>query len=431
MKKYMIGIIIIATIIFYGCNSNSQNNTHSHEGHEHVHDHEHEGHDHDHEGDDHDHEGHEGHNHESEDHDHEGHDHEHDGHNHEGHEEHPDEIQFSKKQAETVGLEIEILKQAAFINVIKTGGQIQASQGDEITIVSTTNGVVTFSNSSISDGTAVKTGETVVTISAKNLLEGDPAAKAKIEYETAQKEYNRAEELVKDKIISAKEFEQTNLRYQTAKTAYDAQSARVTSNGSIKISSTINGYVKKIFVNQGEYVVVGQPLVTISQNKRLQLRAEVSEKYFKDLKSIVSANFKPAYEDKVYKLSDLNGRLASFGKTSNQQSFYIPVIFEFDNVGDIISGSFIEVYLLSTVRENALTVPLSAITEEQGLYFVYLQLSDEEYKKQEVTLGHNDGERALVLSGLDAGDKIVTKGVYQVKLAANSSVIPEGHGHSH
>jgi len=411
MKKYIIGIIIIATIIFYGCNSNPKNDIHSHDGHEHVHDHEHEGHVHEHEGHEHEHEGH---NHESEDHEHEGHD---------------DEIQFSKKQAATIGLEVEILQQTAFINVIKTGGQIQASQGDEVTIVSTTNGVVTFSNSSISDGTAVKTGETVATISAKNLLEGDPAAKAKIEYETAQKEYNRAEELVKDKIISVKEFEQANLRYQTAKTAYEAQSSQVTTNGSIKITSTISGFVKNRFVNQGEYVAVGQPIVTISQNKRLQLRAEVSEKYFKDLKSIVSANFKPAYEDKLYKLSDLNGRMVSFGKTSNQQSFYIPVIFEFDNVGDIISGSFIEVYLLSAARENVLTVPLSAITEEQGLYFVYLQLNDEEYKKQEVTLGYDDGERVLVLSGLDAGDKIVRKGVYQVKLAANSSIIPEGHTH--
>jgi RND family efflux transporter MFP subunit len=411
MKKNIIGIIIIATIIFYGCNSNPKNDIHSHDGHEHVHDHEHEGHVHEHEGHEHEHEGH---NHESEDHEHEGHD---------------DEIQFSKKQAETIGLEVEVLQQTAFINVIKTGGQIQASQGDEVTIVSTTNGVVTFSNSSISDGTAVKTGETVATISAKNLLEGDPAAKAKIEYETAQKEYNRAEELVKDKIISAKEFEQANLRYQTAKTAYEAQSSQVTANGSIKITSTINGYVKNRYVNQGEYVAVGQPIVTISQNKRLQLRAEVSEKYFKDLKSIVSANFKPAYEDKLYKLSDLNGRMVSFGKTSNQQSFYIPVIFEFDNVGDIISGSFIEVYLLSAARENVLTVPLSAITEEQGLYFVYLQLNDEEYKKQEVTLGYDDGERVLVLSGLDAGDKIVSKGVYQVKIAANSSIIPEGHTH--
>jgi RND family efflux transporter MFP subunit len=227
-----------------------------------------------------------------------------------------------------------------------------------------------------------------------------------------------------------KEFEQVKLRYLTAKTAYEAQSSQIAGNGGVKITSPISGFVKNRFVNQGEYVAVGQPIVTVSQNKRLQLRAEVSEKYFKDLKSIVGANFKTAYDDTLYKLSDLNGRLVSFGKTSNQQSFYIPVTFEFDNVGDIISGSFIEIYLLSTTRENVLAIPVSAITEEQGLYFVYLQSDDGEYTKQEVALGYDDGERVMVLSGLKAGDKIVTKGVYQVKLAS-SSTMPEGHTHSH
>jgi multidrug efflux pump subunit AcrA (membrane-fusion protein) len=70
-----------------------------------------------------------------------------------------------------------------------------------------------------------------------------------------------------------------------------------------------------------------------------------------------------------------------------------------------------------------------SITEEQGLNFVYLQLDEEGYKKQEVMLGQNNGERVQILSGLKNGDKVVTKGVYQVKLAATSSVMPEGHAH--
>ncbi|KAA6327429.1 Multidrug resistance protein MdtA, partial [termite gut metagenome] len=72
-----------------------------------------------------------------------------------------------------------------------------------------------------------------------------------------------------------------------------------------------------------------------------------------------------------------------------------------------------------------------ALTEAQGLYFVYLQTGEEAYKKQEVTPGEENGERVRILSGIKPGDRIVTKGVYQVKLAANSSVMPEGHTHSH
>lgn len=440
MKTYIIGLFIVTAILLTGCNSNKKTENKKEDKHEHVdgdgHDHASEK-DHKHaEGDGHDHSNDKEHKHTDGD----GHDHanekdhkhsEGDGHDHGAEateDSHTDEILFSKEQAQLVGLKTETVAPGSFYNSIKTSGQIQASQGDEAVIAATSNGIVSFTNPSITDGTAVKAGQSIVTISAKKLLEGDPSVKARIEYETAQKEFQRAESLVKDQIISAKDFEQARLRYETAKTVYQAQAGNMTAAG-VSVTAPIAGYIKNRLVAQGEYVSVGQPIATVSQNRRLQLRAEVSENNFKILKSISSANFKPAYDNVVYKLSELNGRLLSFGKASTDQSFYIPVTFEFDNVGDIIPGAYTEVYLLSTLQENVISVPVSAITEEQGLNFVYLQTGAEEYKKQEVTLGQNNGERVQILSGLPRGAKVVTKGVYQVKLAATSSVMPEGHSH--
>jgi RND family efflux transporter MFP subunit len=399
MKTYIIGLFVAIAIVVTGCNSGQNNSQHSEDKHEHT------------EGDRHD------------------HDHDHD-HDHGKESESTDEIAFSREQAELVGLMTETVSPGTFYPAIKTSGKIQASQGNEVAIVATSNGIVSFTNPSITDGAAVNAGQPVVVISAKKLLEGDPAVKAKIAYETALKEYRRAEGLVEDKIISAKDFEQAKLQYETAKTTYEAQASDVTASG-VSVASPISGYIKNRWVAQGEYVSVGQPVVTVSQNKRLQLRAEVSETNFKALKHISSANFKPAYDDVTYKLSDLNGRLLSYGKSSGDQDFYIPVTFEFDNTGDIIPGAFTEVYLLSGPRENVISVPVASVTEEQGLNFVYVQLDEEGYKKQEVTLGQNNGERVQVLSGLEEGDQVVVKGVYQVKLAATSSVMPEGHSHSH
>ena len=89
-------------------------------------------------------------------------------------------------------------------------------------------------------------------------------------------------------------------------------------------------------MKEGDYVTIGQPLVSITQNRRLFLRAEVSEKYYPSLRTIGSANFKTPYDNKVYELKELNGRLLSFGKSAGENSFYVPVTFEFDNKGDII-----------------------------------------------------------------------------------------------
>jgi RND family efflux transporter MFP subunit len=384
----------MAALLFSGCSSGN--------GHSHDHDH-----DHDHsEGD--------------------GHDHDHD-HGRETATQ-PDEILFTQAQAQSVGLTTETVSTGTFSRVIKTSGRIQAVQGDEVTIVAASNGTVSFVNPSISDGAAVKAGEAIVTVSARNMQDGDPAVKAKIAYETALTEFKRAEELIRDTIISAKEYEQVKLRYETAKTVYEAQAGNMTAGG-VRVTSPIGGYLKNRLVRQGEYVSVGQPIATVSQNRRLQLKAEVSESYFSSLRGISSANFRMAYDGTVHKLSELNGRLLSFGKAAEGETFFIPVTFEFDNIGDIIPGSFAEVYLLSAPQENVLSVPASALSEEQGLYFVYLQLDEEGYKKQEVTLGQSDGERVQILSGLNVGDRVVTKGVYQVKLAAVSSVMPEGHTH--
>lgn len=341
---------------------------------------------------------------------------------------HEDEIVFTQKQAKAVGLKTEIVSPTAFRSVIKTSGQIQAPQADEQTIVATSAGVISFTKSSITDGTSVRAGESIVSISAKNLQEGDPVLKLKIALDTAEKEYQRAKGLVADKIISIKEFDQVRLRFQTLTAEYQGLSANITATG-IRITSPISGYIKNRFVNQGEYVSVGQPIITVSQNKKLQLRAEVSESHFKALRSVSSANFKPAYDNNTYKLADLNGKLLSYGKTTSSNSFYIPITFEFDNVGDIIPGSFTEVYLLSQPREGIISVPESSLTEEQGLNFVYIQIEPDAFKKQEVVIGQSNGERVEILTGLKIGEKVVTKGVIQIKLASTSTVIPDGHNH--
>ena len=434
MRAIIYAITILA-ISLWGCKNQSSQDKHTHSetethaGHNHEeHDHCHEGHDHSHEG--HDHEGHD-HEHEGHDHNHEGHDHEHAGHNHESEEaKHSDEIIFPKAQAAKTTFEVREIQPASFNQVVKTTGQILAAPGDEAVIVATSNGVVSFTSNKLTEGTKVQKGQSLFQISSKNIAEGDYYTKVKATYEAAKASYDRAESLVKDKIISQKEFENTKLEFENAKTAYDAVSNNKTAKG-VSVNAPINGHVKNILVKEGEYITVGQPLATISQNQRLVLRAEVSQRYYNAMQSIKSANFKTPYDNKVYSLEDLNGRLLSFGKTSNENSFFIPVSFEFDNKGEVIPGSFVEVYLISAPIENTLSIPVSALTNEMGIHYVYVQIDEEGYRKQEVALGANNGKEVQIIKGLHPGDRVVTQGAYQVKMASASGAIPHGHSHEH
>ena len=416
MRTIIYAITILA-ISLWGCKNQSSQDKHTHSATEtHAgHDHEHEGHDHEHEGHDHEHETAE----------------EHAGHSHEsGEAKHSDEIIFPKAQAAKTTFEVREIQSASFNQVVKTTGQVLAAPGDEAVIVATSNGIVSFSSNKLTEGTKVQKGQSLFQISSKDIAEGDYYTKVKATYEAAKASYDRAEALVKDKIISQKEFESTKLEFENAKTAYDAVSNNKTAKG-VSVNAPINGHMKNILVKEGEYITVGQPIATVSQNQRLVLRAEVSQRYYNAMQSVKSANFKTPYDNKVYSLEDLNGRLLSFGKTSNENSFFIPVSFEFDNKGEVIPGSFVEVYLISSPIENTLSIPVSALTNEMGIYYVYVQIDEEGYRKQEVALGANNGKEVQIIKGLHPGDRVVTQGAYQVKMASASGAIPHGHSHEH
>lgn len=420
MKK-IYGIGVLCAYLLAGCAGHSTEAEHDHD-HEHeeavVHDHEHEGHDHEHEEADHDHE-----------HEEAGHDHEHD-HEHE-HEAaaNPGEVVFKEANAKAVGLQTITVTPGAFTQVIRTSGQVLAAQGEESVMVATVPGVVSFGSVPFTDGTAVRKGQAVLSIASNGLSEGDVAVRAKAAYEAAKLEFERMEALVADRIVSAKEFEQAKLNYANAKAAYEAVADKQTAKG-VAVVAPLNGYLKNIQVKEGDYVSVGQPLATIAQSNRLMLRADVSERYYSSLPMVQSAHFKTPYDEQVYRLADLRGRLLSYGRASGGDSFFVPVTFEFDNKGAILPGSFVEVYLLTKPLEQVISVPVESLIEEQGLYSVYVRLDADCYRKQPVTLGANNGVKVQILSGLHGGEAVVTKGAHQVKLASASNAIP-AHSHSH
>lgn len=362
------------------------------------------------------------------------HDHEHEGHDHEAeiHAEektaHSDEIVLTPEKAEAAGVEAEVVHPGAFREVIQAGGQILSAQGQEETVVAASSGVVSFSRK-IAEGIEVGNGSELLSVSAEHIQEGDPVRKAKVAYEKAKEEYERAEKLVGSQIVSQKEFAALREAYQNARLAYEALLPSKSGKG-VAVKAPIGGFVKNCLVKEGDYVTIGQPLMTVTQMRRLVLKADVSERYYAQLPRIVSANFKTPYNNKVYSLENLGGKVLSFGKSSGDTSYYVPVTFEFDNRGDMVPGAFVEVFLLSGERQGVISLPESALTEEQGLYFVYLKLDDECYKKQEVQLGTSNGERVEILSGLKDGDTVVTRGAIHVKLAAASNAIP-AHSHNH
>ena len=371
----------------------------------------------------------------------------------------PGLIEFSAGQADAAGLRTETARPGSFSPAIRVSGEILPAQGDEITVVATTSGIVAFSNGltsrsaaipasqasgSISQpsaqasrpvrtvlvpGSRITSGTALAWISSRNMAEGDQALKARAALDAATREFERASALVESGAISRKEFEQAELDYINAKAAFQAYEGRSAEAG-VAVKASLTGYVKEVYVNEGDYVNAGQPLVTITRNRLLQLRADVPQKYYAALRNVSDANFRPAYSDETYSVKALGGRLVSAGRSA-AGTFYIPAIFEFSNTGDFVPGSYSDIYLIGSREEGIISVPESALLEEQGVYSVFVKICESEYRKQEVRTGRTDGIRREILSGLNEGDEVVTAGTGQVRLASMSGAIPEGHSHNH
>lgn len=338
------------------------------------------------------------------------------------------EIVISPDKAKAAGIETATVTPGRFNGVIPGGGKILAASGDEATVVATVAGIVSFTRG-LTEGSSVAKGGTVFTISSRN-MQDDPARQAAIAYQAAKKEYDRAAALVKDRIVTLKEFNAIKAEYERAKAACEAFGGNDGGSGGVAVKSPIGGYVKACLVKEGDYVSVGQPMMTVTQTRSLYLKVNVPERYYKELGSVVSAKFKTAYSDRVYDLRQMNGRLVATGKATGDGSPYIPVTFRFDNRADVMPGAFVEAYVLTGGGGDVLSVPISALTDEQGLNFVYVQTDASCYERREVAIGRSDGERVEIKNGLKAGEKVVVKGAIQVKLASASAEIP-AHTHNH
>ena len=341
------------------------------------------------------------------------------------------EIVMTPAQVRDGGITTETVRQGDFRDVMRVGGQLQATPDGEHTIAATADGIVSYAAGVANEGAAVSAGQTIATISARQLQDGDPVEKARIAYETAKNEHERAAMLCERHVISQTEYESVRERYETARIAYNALAPRHSANGTA-VTATAGGYIKSRIAQQGAYVAVGEPLLIVTKTKRLQLRAEVPERLAGKMRGVTSANFRCAGDTTTYRLASLNGRLISYGRSRTDNTFYIPVTFEFDNIGSFIAGAFVEVFLLADVRDGVIAVPNTALTEEQGIHYIYIRKTatktETVFEKREVTPGATDGTRTEILSGLKGGEEVVTRGAVHVKLAAVTAV-PEGHTH--
>ncbi|MCF8368290.1 MAG: efflux RND transporter periplasmic adaptor subunit [Bacteroidales bacterium] len=340
---------------------------------------------------------------------------------------------FTKEQSWKVGFSTDNPQVEPFGEVIKTVGQIQSIQKNELILTAKTNGIILFSSGHILNGGSVNKGQELFIIKSSDFADNNITvryAEAKNNYEKAEMDYSRASSLAQDKIIPEKDLIDAENKYHNAKAVFENLKNNFTTSGQ-SINCPEKGFIKQVFITNGEYVTPGQPIVTISQNSELLIVADVSQKDASLLNKIYSANIRDMYNEQVYSFGELNGEVLTYGKSTNTSNHLIPVSMQIDNIGNFIPGSYVEVYLKTISNTRALTVPNSSLLEEQGVYYVYVQINPELFEKREVRTGISDGIKTEIIEGLRADERIVTRGAIYIKLAQSTGTLDAHSGHVH
>jgi RND family efflux transporter MFP subunit len=432
MKRIILVIAIIVGLISCG-NDKAQQAAHNHnhqhsESCTHDHDHDHD-HNHDHDND---------HNHDHATHNH---DHNHEGHDHSvnsqqstanSHDHGEDAITFPVDQQKKIDFEVVEVVTEPLYQVIRTSAQIVPSQEGEKILTATTSGIVSFENKNLVQGLDVKAGQILFSIDNDEMADGSLAVRRQeieAEYEKAKTEYERKQALAEDKIISESELLDAKTEYLKAQKYYDNMLQNYP-EGKTLHRATITGAISEILVPNNSYVEAGQAIMTLAQNDKLYLRADVQSKYYPVLKDIKTANVR-TNDGIVYTINELGGRLLSYGKTTDINNPLIPVTFEINNNGNLIPGSFVEIFITAESNKMGVMLPNSAIVEEMGIYCVFVQTCVDSFEKRIITKGVTDGSKTQILKGVTAGERVVSKGAVNVKLAQGSAALDPHAGHVH
>jgi len=311
-----------------------------------------------------------------------------------------------------------------FTDALRVSGRITGTATNSGSVSSPKAGIFTFAGG-ITAGTRVAAGQVIGTVRSTGVTGGDSNAAAKAALDAAKRELDRIKPLYEKQLVTAERYNQALSDYEVAKATYSPAAA------SGRVTAPVSGVITDLAVGQGEYVEAGTVVARLADGSSLTLTADVPDRYLASVRNFDDARIVLNHTGETVDISTLHGRKAAGSGSVSATPGYVPVVFTFDNNGDFVPGQYVEVYLLGQPRKDVITVPLSAISEQQGNYFVYIRIDDEGYVKSPVTLGARDGRRVEITHGVHPHDDVVVEGVTAVRLAETSGAVPEGHTHSH
>ncbi len=279
---------------------------------------------------------------------------------------------------------------------------------------------------------ATVTGATVVEDQTKAQADVQSAQSA---FDAARKLYDSRVALQKEGALAQKQVDETRLQMVQAQTQLETaqqhlkslngvgrqeaiRSAQAQMNAAkahadsagvqlsyARVLSPISGVVADRAVNSGEMASAGMPLMSIVDISQVRAVANVPVKEAESIR--VGRPARVAGPD-----GDIPGTVAVVSPSANANATTVEVWVQIANPGERLKpGSTARVSIIAETIQNTLVVPASALLNgDEGRTKVMVVSSDSVAHERAVAVGVRQGDRVQILSGVQAGDQVVTSG---------------------
>ncbi|HWT14427.1 MAG TPA: efflux RND transporter periplasmic adaptor subunit [Patescibacteria group bacterium] len=261
-------------------------------------------------------------------------------------------------------------------------------------------------------GDQVRRGDVLVTLDARTLdseLRMTEAAlnEARAGILLARSQLDRGDALKATKLISAADHDQlraamvqAEARAQTAAAQHDAAKLR---RDFATLRAPDDGVIATRTAEPGSVVMAGAQLLTMIRNGRLEWRAELSETDLLDVR--VGAAVEVRQRDGAL----VQGRVRAVSPALDARTRTGSVHVDLPDPGQLRSGMFAE-GRIRVGEVEALTVPVAAVVRRDGYAYVFTMKGKDRVERRRVTLGRIEGDRIEVRSGVQAGERVVSRG---------------------
>ena len=298
---------------------------------------------------------------------------------------------------------------------------------DEVEIKPQLNGII--EKILVEEGDTVQNGQLIAVIKVvpdERSVYGAQAqvTSSKLNLENGEKQLNRAKELFAKQIISQQEFEDAELRYNSARENLKAaeNDLEIIRNGSVAGSSTANtniratlsGTILEIPVEVGDQVIAannfnaGTSVAIIADLSQMIFEGKVDEAEVGNLtngmKIIVSMAAIPEKKfDAKLKFVAPKGT-----EEGGAVQFKIEAELTLDDDTFVRAGYSANGALVVNSKTDIMVIPEAVLQFDRRTQqpFVEIEISDQNFERRELETGLSDGIKVEVLSGLEMADNI-------------------------